>query len=76
METAKVFTTGRSQAVRIPKRFRFKTDVLLIRKQGNSVILTPPPEITWSEFFAKHTCPDFELDRGDIQDVQERETLK
>ena len=39
--TAKVFTTGRSQAVRLPKAFRFDTDEVSIEKVGNAVILRP-----------------------------------
>lgn len=38
---AKVFTTGRSQAVRLPKAFRFDTDEVTIEKVGNAVILRP-----------------------------------
>lgn len=41
METARVFTNGRSQAVRIPKEYRFDTDEVYINKIGNAVILTP-----------------------------------
>jgi len=39
--TAKVFKTGRSQAVRLPKAFRFDTDEVTIERQGNAVILRP-----------------------------------
>ena len=49
-ETAKVFKTGRSQAVRIPKRFRFSTDEVFIEPDGDSVILTPRPR-SWKEYF-------------------------
>ncbi|MBK6294227.1 MAG: AbrB/MazE/SpoVT family DNA-binding domain-containing protein [Rhodoferax sp.] len=42
--TAKVFTTGRSQAVRLPKAFRFDTDEVSIEKVGNAVILRPLKE--------------------------------
>jgi len=38
---AKVFTTGRSQAVRLPKAFRFTTNEVMIEKVGNAVILRP-----------------------------------
>lgn len=38
---AKVFMTGRSQAVRLPKEFRFKGDEVRIRAEGSSVILEP-----------------------------------
>ena len=41
METTKVFTNGRSQAVRIPKKFRFDVDKLYINKIGDMVVLSP-----------------------------------
>ncbi len=50
-DTARVFKIGRSQAVRIPKRFRFSTDEVLIERDGDSVILTPCPR-SWKEYFA------------------------
>ena len=44
-ESAKVFTHGGSQAVRLPKAFRFDTKEVLVRKEGDEVILRPkPPE--------------------------------
>lgn len=44
MATAKVFWSGRSQAVRLPKAFRFDTDEVRIRRQGSAVILEPIPQ--------------------------------
>ncbi|MGD2036421.1 MAG: type II toxin-antitoxin system VapB family antitoxin [Desulfobacterales bacterium] len=41
MKTAKVFMTGRSQAVRLPKEFRFSQHDVFINKIGNIVILFP-----------------------------------
>ena len=41
MNTAKVFTSGRSQAVRIPKEYRFDVDEVFINKIGDTVLLTP-----------------------------------
>ncbi len=41
MDNAKVFWSGRSQAVRLPKDFRFEGDEVRIRKHGNAVILEP-----------------------------------
>ena len=41
--TAKVFMTNRSQAVRLPKDFQFATNEVLIRKEGDDVILSPRP---------------------------------
>lgn len=39
--TVKVFMSGNSQAVRLPKEYRFDVDTLTIQKIGDSVILTP-----------------------------------
>jgi antitoxin VapB len=41
METAKIFWSGRSQAVRLPKEFRFEADEVRIRRHGSGVILEP-----------------------------------
>ncbi len=38
---AKIFRTGRSQAVRLPKEFRFAGDTVLVRRRGSAVILEP-----------------------------------
>ena len=53
--TAKVFTTGRSQAVRLPKAFRFNTAEVTIERQGDAVILRPKlqtKEEWWDEMEA------------------------
>ena len=42
-DVAKVFTTGRSQAVRLPKAYRFDTAEVQIERQGDAVILRPKP---------------------------------
>jgi len=41
MKTARVFKNGQSQAVRLPKEFRFAEDELYIKKVGNVVLLLP-----------------------------------
>ncbi|MGA2489884.1 MAG: type II toxin-antitoxin system VapB family antitoxin [Anaerolineales bacterium] len=41
MEIAKLFQNGKSQAVRLPKKFRFRGDKVLIKKMGEVVILLP-----------------------------------
>ena len=40
-KTAKLFTHGGSQAVRLPKEFRFDGGEVRIRKEGDKVILEP-----------------------------------
>lgn len=51
--TAKVFRTGRSQAVRLPAAFRFDTDEVFIRRDETTgdVILSARPD-NWEGFFA------------------------
>lgn len=41
MKTAKIFKHGNSQAVRLPKEFRFNSEEVAIKKQGTSVVLLP-----------------------------------
>jgi antitoxin VapB len=69
----KVFTNGRSQAVRIPKDFRFRVSEVFIRQDPNTgdIILSPGnTEPSWDEFFqAVREVPeeqrkDFLVDRN------------
>ena len=41
METAKLFQNGQSQAVRLPKEYRFQGDQVYIKRLGDAVILLP-----------------------------------
>jgi antitoxin VapB len=41
LDTAKIFTTGRSQAVRLPKAYRFDTAEVFIERKGDVVTLRP-----------------------------------
>ena len=55
MRTARVFTNGNSQAVRLPKDFRVEADEVFIRKDaatGDIVLSARPPAGGWAEFFA------------------------
>ena len=47
MQTAKIFTNGRSQAIRLPKEFRFSGDDVYINKIGKIVVLIPKDD-PWS----------------------------
>ena len=52
--TAKLFTHGGSQAVRLPKAFRFEGTEVLVRREGESVILEPlRGEQSWEAFWAE-----------------------
>lgn len=69
--TAKLFITGRSQAVRLPREFRFQGSEVFIRRdpQTGDVVLSPKPA-SWQEFFelANRTKipADFMADRVDV----------
>lgn len=71
--TAKIFMNNRSQAVRLPKDFQFKTSEVFIRKQGDEVILSARPA-DWSAYLNSGPVASEEFMEG-IEDlpVQERE---
>jgi antitoxin VapB len=70
---AKLFMNNRSQAVRLPKDFQFKTDEVFIRKEGSDVVLSPRPS-DWSSYLAEGPVASANFMEG-IEDlpVQERE---
>ena len=41
MDTAKLFQNGQSQAVRLPKEFRFRGEQVYVKRVGNAVVLLP-----------------------------------
>jgi len=47
-QRAKLFWTGRSQAVRLPKEFRIDQDSVTIRRSGKLIILAPDDD--WRDF--------------------------
>lgn len=76
MMTAKLFENGRSQAVRLPKEYRFDGDEVSINKLGDIVILMPK-ESRWSGFLnsLEMFSDDFMKDGREQPVEQERETL-
>ena len=50
-KSAKIFWTGRSQAVRLPKEFRFDGDTVSVRREGKAVILEPSDD--WPEGYVE-----------------------
>lgn len=71
--TARIFMNNRSQAVRLPKDFQFKTKEVYIRKEGPDVILSPRPS-DWRIYLASGTkaSEDFMNNVEDLP-AQERE---
>ena len=59
---AKIFKNGRSQAVRLPKEFRFEGTEVRIRKQGEKVILEPVKKSKWPDGFWDIFTPDPQFD--------------
>lgn len=75
-EIAKVFTNGGSQAVRLPKDFRFSDTEILVNKVGDAVILTPK-DSKWQamlESLDMFTDDFMKEGRGDLK-AENRETL-
>jgi antitoxin VapB len=68
-QTAKLFMTGRSQAVRLPMEYRFEGSEVFIHRDpltGNVVLSAKP--LSWDDFFAladKMVPADFMSDRVD-----------
>ena len=76
METAKIFETGRSQAVRLPKKFRFNVDEVVVQQLGDAVLLVPK-ESLWQTFLdGLNGFTDDVFENGREQGAQEeRESL-
>jgi antitoxin VapB len=70
MRTTSVFQSGHSQAVRVPKEFRFAARRVTIRRDGDAVVLEPVREHSWPKrFFAKVRIDDSAFSRpaqGDL----------
>ena len=75
MKTAKIFQNGQSQAVRLPKEFRFKDDHVYVKKSGNVVMLIPAKD-SWESLFDSldKFSDDFMTEREQPK-VQTRETF-
>ncbi|MGB8871752.1 MAG: type II toxin-antitoxin system VapB family antitoxin [Rhodomicrobium sp.] len=74
METARVFWPGRSQAVRLPKDYRFEGGEVRIRRHGAAVILEPIPlDWAWLDGLSGSLDADFleaALDQPPMQEGQ------
>ena len=76
-DTAKLFKNGSSQAVRLPKEYRFEGDKVFIRREGDRVILSPyrsPTELLLESL--DMFTDDFHLERNQPTDADERELLE
>lgn len=75
MHTAKLFANGGSQAVRLPKEFRFDGDDVFI-KQYQGIVMLFPKTSPWASLVGSldQFSEDFLVDRNQPQD-QQRESL-
>lgn len=73
MKTAKLFKNGQSQAVRLPKEFRFEGDHVFIKKEGNMVILIPAKK-TWDTLIRslEKFSDDFMTERTQLSRARHR----
>jgi antitoxin VapB len=76
MRKAKVFMSGNSQAVRLPRDFQFHSDEVMIEKKGGKIILWETPKSLASAFDLFSKLPDdfFSSEREDLP-PQEREAF-
>jgi len=77
MKTAKLFQNGRSQAVRLPREYRFSGSDVYIRKIDDIVILIPP-QSPWSSLINSldKFSDDFMEFRNQPRQHDLRESLK
>lgn len=75
MDTAKLFFSGRGQAVRLPKAYRFEGDEVIVKRFGNGVLLLPKTD-PWrlTEEALGEFEPGFRLERSQ-PDEQARDVL-
>ena len=73
VQTAKLFMNGRSQAVRLPKGFRFEGEEVFVKKVGNAVVLLPSRG-SWEALYESLPAfsGDFMEERGQPTREQER----
>ncbi|MEY4909965.1 MAG: hypothetical protein RL260_3683 [Pseudomonadota bacterium] len=76
MDTAKLFWSGRSQAVRLPKDFRIEGSEVRIRRHGNAVILEPmTADWAWLDALASPLDADFVQAASEPPPAQDRPAL-
>ena len=76
METAKIFENGRSQAVRLPKKFRFNVEEVVVQQLGDAVLLVPKESLWQTLMDGLNRVSSDIFETGRDQGVQEeRESL-
>jgi antitoxin VapB len=74
-DTAKLFMNGRSQAVRLPAKYRFPGTEVFIRREGDEVVLSTQAG-SWDDFFAaRPRVPRHFMRRREDKPPQRRRSL-
>lgn len=73
MHTARIFTNGNSQAVRLPKEYRFNDDEVIIKKVGRAVLLLPKRYSANELEALLNEVGPLEIERDQPKDQQERD---
>jgi antitoxin VapB len=80
METAKIFINGRSQAVRLPKAYRFEGNEVYVKKTSEGVLLIPKDRSIWDtweknlikydeSFMTKRNQPEIGQERAGLDEI-------
>jgi len=80
METAKLFLNGRSQAVRLPKAYRFEGNEVYIKKIPEGILLIPKDQSLWDlweknlkkyeePFMTERQQPEYQQERAGLDEI-------
>jgi antitoxin VapB len=80
METTKIFINGRSQAVRLPKAYRFEGNEVYVKKTSEGVLLIPKDRSIWDtweknlikydeSFMTKRNQPEIGQERAGLDEI-------
>jgi antitoxin VapB len=74
MDKARIFKSGNSQAVRLPKQFRFNVDEVEIQRRGQEIILREPKRNLAQAFRALAGMPADFMSEGRQDEAPQRRT--
>jgi antitoxin VapB len=80
MDTAKLFLNGRTQALRLPKAYRFEGKEVYIKKISQGILLIPKDKTVWGiweknlkkygkPFMTNRNQPDYEQERPGLDEL-------
>lgn len=80
MDTAKIFINGRSQAIRLPKAYRFEGKEVYIKRTAEGVLLIPKENTIWDvwennlikyekPFMTNRNQPESQQERADLDEL-------